>query len=62
MASSEAYEIMLSTKNLLNIREGNLNVSFIQDFLTYSFLLTSKDTFLDKNEFSQYFIESTGGL
>ena len=48
MATAEAYEILFSTKNLLNIWEGNLNISFIQDFLTFSFLITSKDTFFTK--------------
>ncbi len=62
MATAEALEILSSTKNLLNIRDGNLNISFIQDFLTFSFLLTSKDTFLTKNQFTQMFIESTGAI
>ncbi len=62
MATAEAQEILSSTKNLLNIRDGNLNISFIQDFLTFSFLLTSKDTFFTKNQFTQMFIEATGAI
>lgn len=49
MATAEAQEILVTTKNLLNIRDGNLNVSFIQDFLTFQFLLSSKQTFFNKS-------------
>lgn len=50
-AKAEALHLMQSSNNLLNPKSGEANISLIQDFLTTIFVLTSKDCFLNRNEF-----------
>jgi len=50
-ARAEALELMAVQKNLVTPRNGEPLVAATQDFLTTAFLLTSKDTFMDRFEF-----------
>lgn len=50
-AKAEALYLMQSSNNLLNPKSGEVNISLIQDFLTTIFVLSSKDCFLNRQEF-----------
>lgn len=58
-ATAEAKELLISSRNLLNPKDGSLNVSLIQDFITFSYLISSNNIFLTKQQFSQMFLQST---
>ena len=47
-ARAEAVELMAVHNNLCTPKNGEILVAATQDFLTSSYLLTSKDTFLDR--------------
>ena len=50
-ARAEALTLMGVLNNLCTPKNGEILVAATQDFLTASFLLTSKDTFLTRAEF-----------
>eukprot|EP01126_Amoeba_proteus_P030001 TRINITY_DN2968_c0_g1_i9.p1 TRINITY_DN2968_c0_g1~~TRINITY_DN2968_c0_g1_i9.p1 ORF type:complete len:908 (+),score=199.39 TRINITY_DN2968_c0_g1_i9:1954-4677(+) len=52
-ARAEAMCLMSSVENLATPKDGSILIAATQDFLTTSFLLTSKDRFYDRSEFSQ---------
>lgn len=47
----EALSLMRSTVNLFNPKSGEVNISLIQDFLTTTFDLTSKERFFNREQF-----------
>ncbi|RDB15486.1 DNA-directed RNA polymerase III subunit rpc1 [Hypsizygus marmoreus] len=52
-ARTEALELMSVKNNLVTPRNGEPVIAAIQDFITASFLLSRKDRFLDRREFTQ---------
>eukprot|EP01147_Barroeca_monosierra_P009908 gene9908-2093_t len=50
---AEAAELMLTTNNLCTPCNGNPLIAATQDFITGAYLLTSKDVFLTKKDFTQ---------
>ncbi|OBZ66630.1 DNA-directed RNA polymerase III subunit rpc1 [Grifola frondosa] len=52
-ARTEALELMSVKHNLVTPRNGEPVIAAIQDFITASFLLSRKDTFFDRREFTQ---------
>ncbi|PFH50553.1 hypothetical protein AMATHDRAFT_75536 [Amanita thiersii Skay4041] len=60
-ARTEALELMSVKHNLVTPRNGEPVIAAIQDFITASFLLSRKDTFFDRRQFTQicnYFADS----
>lgn len=51
---TEALELMSTKKNMVTPRNGEPIIAAIQDFITASFLLSRKDKFYDRQQFSQY--------
>ncbi|XP_055335459.1 DNA-directed RNA polymerase III subunit RPC1-like [Paramacrobiotus metropolitanus] len=52
-ARAEAETLMLSTKNILTPRNGEVIIGAHQDFITGSYLLSNKDNFFTRAEFDQ---------
>ncbi|EAU80581.1 DNA-directed RNA polymerase III largest subunit [Coprinopsis cinerea okayama7 len=52
-ARTEALELMSVKHNLVTPRNGEPVISAIQDFITASFLISRKDRFFDRREFTQ---------
>ncbi|KAG5643579.1 hypothetical protein DXG03_000632 [Asterophora parasitica] len=52
-ARTEALELMSVKNNLVTPRNGEPVIAAIQDFITASFLLSRKDRFLDRRQFTQ---------
>lgn len=52
-ARTEALELMSVTHNLVTPRNGEPVIAAIQDFITASYLMTRKDTFFDRRQFTQ---------
>ncbi|KIY51353.1 beta and beta-prime subunits of DNA dependent RNA-polymerase [Fistulina hepatica ATCC 64428] len=52
-ARTEALELMSVKHNLVTPRNGEPVIAAIQDFITASFLLSRKDTFFDRHQFTQ---------
>ncbi|KAF8974574.1 hypothetical protein BDZ97DRAFT_1774354 [Flammula alnicola] len=52
-ARTEALELMSVKHNLVTPRNGEPVIAAIQDFITASFLLSRKDLFLDRRQFTQ---------
>ncbi|KAF9485367.1 beta and beta-prime subunits of DNA dependent RNA-polymerase [Pholiota conissans] len=52
-ARTEALELMNVKHNLVTPRNGEPVIAAIQDFITASFLLSKKDLFLDRRQFTQ---------
>jgi len=53
-AKAEAYSLMGVVNNLSTPKNGEILVAATQDFLTSAFLITSKDKFFNRAEFSLY--------
>ena len=53
-ARAEAWNLMGVTRNLITSRSGEPLIAAIQDFITASFILSRKDTFLTRERFWQY--------
>jgi DNA-directed RNA polymerase III subunit RPC1 len=53
-ARAEAKTLMIVTQNLITPRSGEPLIGAIQDFITASYLLSRKDVFYTKYEFSQF--------
>ncbi|CAG0892079.1 unnamed protein product, partial [Darwinula stevensoni] len=51
---AEAIELMCVKSNLVNPKNGEPLIAAIQDFVTASYLLTSRNTFFSYETFSQY--------
>jgi DNA-directed RNA polymerase III subunit RPC1 len=52
-ARTEALELMSVKHNLVTPRNGDPVIAAIQDFITASYLLSRKDTFFDRRQFTQ---------
>jgi DNA-directed RNA polymerase III subunit RPC1 len=52
-ARTEALELMSVKHNLVTPRNGEPVIAAIQDFITASFLLSQKDQFFDRRQFTQ---------
>ncbi|KDR83341.1 hypothetical protein GALMADRAFT_235418 [Galerina marginata CBS 339.88] len=52
-ARTEALELMNIKHNLVTPRNGEPVIAAIQDFITASFLLSRRDTFFDRRQFTQ---------
>lgn len=52
-ARTEALELMSVKHNLVTPRNGEPVIAAIQDFITASYLMTRKDTFFDRRQFTQ---------
>lgn len=52
-ARTEALELMSVKHNLVTPRNGEPVIAAIQDFITASFLLSRRDRFLDRRQFTQ---------
>ncbi|KAJ7581109.1 hypothetical protein C8J56DRAFT_257225 [Mycena floridula] len=52
-ARTEALELMSVKNNLVTPRNGDPVIAAIQDFITASFLLSRKDQFFDRRQFTQ---------
>jgi DNA-directed RNA polymerase III subunit RPC1 len=52
-ARSEALELMSVKKNIVTPRNGEPIIAAIQDFITASFLLSRRDTLLNRQQFTQ---------
>ncbi|KAE9394109.1 beta and beta-prime subunits of DNA dependent RNA-polymerase [Gymnopus androsaceus JB14] len=52
-ARTEALELMNIKKNLVTPRNGEPVIAAIQDFITASYLLSRKDQFFDRGQFTQ---------
>ncbi|KAF9077107.1 hypothetical protein BDP27DRAFT_1311829 [Rhodocollybia butyracea] len=52
-ARTEALELMSIEKNLVTPRNGEPVIAAIQDFITASYLLSRKDQFFDRRQFTQ---------
>jgi len=52
-ARAEAISLMGVTQNLCTPKNGEILIAATQDFLTASFLLTSKEVFFDRSQFGQ---------
>ena len=52
-ARTEALELMSVKNNLVTPRNGEPVIAAIQDFITASFLLSRRDTFFDRRQFTQ---------
>ena len=52
-ARAEAISLMGVTQNLCTPKNGEILIVATQDFLTASFLLTSKEVFFDRSQFGQ---------
>ncbi|KAF8516014.1 hypothetical protein BU17DRAFT_76736 [Hysterangium stoloniferum] len=52
-ARTEALELMSSTLNMVTPRNGQPIIAAIQDFITASFLLSRRDRFYDRRQFTQ---------
>lgn len=51
---TEAWELMATKKNMVTPRNGEPIIAAIQDFITAAYLLSRKDKFYDRQQFSQY--------
>ncbi|KAF8629635.1 hypothetical protein AX15_003368 [Amanita polypyramis BW_CC] len=61
-ARTEALELMNVKNNLVTPRNGEPVIAAIQDFITASFLLSRKDTFFNRRQFTQicnYFADAS---
>ncbi|KAG8950075.1 hypothetical protein FRC03_012963 [Tulasnella sp. 419] len=61
-ARTEALELMSVKRNMVTPRNGEPVIAAIQDFITASFLLSRKDRFYDRRQFTQicsYFTDAT---
>ncbi|CEL93161.1 unnamed protein product [Vitrella brassicaformis CCMP3155] len=61
-ARAEATHLMSVVQNLITPKNGDPIVSATQDFLTCSYLLTRKDTFMTRAEFCQACCSFTDGM
>jgi DNA-directed RNA polymerase III subunit RPC1 len=52
-ARAEALTLMLTSRNIIAAKNGEPIIACTQDFLTASFLVTSRDVFLDRAQFCQ---------
>ncbi|KAN0097898.1 hypothetical protein V8E55_002344 [Tylopilus felleus] len=52
-ARTEALELMSVKHNLVTPRNGEPVIAAIQDFITASYLMTKRDTFFDRRQFTQ---------
>lgn len=52
-ARAEVHCLMSTVHNVISAKNGEPIIACIQDFLTASYLLTSRDVFLDRTEFTQ---------
>ena len=52
-ARTEAFELMNVKKNLVTPRNGEPIIAAIQDFITASYLLSRRDRFFDRQQFTQ---------
>lgn len=52
-ARTEALELMSVKNNLVTPRNGEPVIAAIQDFITASYLLSKRDTFFDRRQFTQ---------
>ncbi|KAF8550261.1 beta and beta-prime subunits of DNA dependent RNA-polymerase [Imleria badia] len=52
-ARTEALELMSVKNNLVTPRNGEPVIAAIQDFITASYLMTKRDTFFDRRQFTQ---------
>ncbi|CCW60493.1 unnamed protein product [Phytomonas sp. EM1] len=51
-ARAEAKELMLTSRNIITAKNGEPIIACTQDFLTAAFLVTSRDVFFDRAQFS----------
>lgn len=61
-ARSETQHLMGVRENIITPKSGEPIVALIQDFLTTSFLITSKDNFFNREQFTQilsYFADAS---
>eukprot|EP00817_Percolomonadidae_sp_ATCC50343_P006629 CAMPEP_0117424698 /NCGR_PEP_ID=MMETSP0758-20121206/5075_1 /TAXON_ID=63605 /ORGANISM="Percolomonas cosmopolitus, Strain AE-1 (ATCC 50343)" /LENGTH=1147 /DNA_ID=CAMNT_0005208653 /DNA_START=283 /DNA_END=3722 /DNA_ORIENTATION=+ len=49
-ARAEAWELMRVTRNMITPKNGEPLISVIQDFITMSYIITSKDQYFDRAE------------
>lgn len=64
-ARTEALELMSVKHNLVTPRNGEPVIAAIQDFITASFLLSKKDRFFDRRQFTQiccYFADANAQI
>lgn len=52
-ARAEALTLMLTSKNIITAKNGEPIIACTQDFLTASYLVTSRDVFFDRAQFCQ---------
>lgn len=52
-ARAETAELMLSAKNIITAKNGEPIIACTQDFLTASYLVTSKECFFDRSQFTE---------
>ncbi|CUI14455.1 DNA-directed RNA polymase III large subunit, putative [Bodo saltans] len=52
-ARAEALTLMLTAKNIITAKNGEPIIACTQDFLTASYLVTSRDVFFDRAQFCQ---------
>ena len=52
-ARTEALQLMDVKANIVTPRNGEPVIAAIQDFITAAFLLTQRDRFLDRRQFTQ---------
>jgi DNA-directed RNA polymerase III subunit RPC1 len=53
-ARAEVQELMSTVKNVISAKNGEPIIACTQDFLTAAYLLTNKDVFMDRGEFTQF--------
>ncbi|EAN97840.1 DNA-directed RNA polymerase III largest subunit, putative [Trypanosoma cruzi] len=51
-ARAEAFELMLTAKNIINAKNGEPIIACTQDFLVAAYLVTSRDVFFDRSQMS----------
>lgn len=51
-ARAEAKELMLTSNNIITAKNGEPIIACTQDFLTAAYLVTSRDTFFDRAQFT----------
>eukprot|EP00796_Vickermania_ingenoplastis_P011976 gene11976-8249_t len=52
-ARAEALELMLTARNIITAKNGEPIIACTQDFLTASYLVTSRECFYDRSQFTQ---------
>lgn len=52
-ARAEALELMLTAKNIVTAKNGEPIIACTQDFLTAAYLVTSRQCFFDRSQFTQ---------